>query len=386
MMMKYYKLLISGLIVFFFIQSCERRDNYDEDLAQTLNIINELKGNNTSASLDHLQGIINLVLPPRSDASNVTLEIDVPSGIQISPSSGSVVDLTSPIQLLVTSSNSTRVYTLYTKVLPNQIAFLGNQPTYNDLIANADDDVASAAQWLKDTYPQDFIYLDATTVTISDLASVNVVLFYFDQVGTSTLPSVFTEGTAKSTFIQYLVEGGKMLLGGMATSYAETIGRDKSSMLTIKGNGSGFDSPDTWTIDGGKNFQNSKLTHPIYTFNQGSISFDGDGYIPVIDGGFREDHNNIWDAASLLNPGHELGQFGEFERLFGGKVLAVWGGVTDECCPGIIEFIPVEPFQGTIIAIGIGGIEFNMNDGRTNAFENNVLGIYKNSIDYLSTL
>ena len=88
----------------------------------------------------------------------------------------------------------------------------------------------------------------------------------------------------------------------------------------------------------------------------------------------------------MLNPGHELGQFNEFERLYGGKVLAVWGGVGDECCPGIIEFMPESPYTGTIIAIGVGGMEWNMNDDRDNPFLDNVKGIYKNSIDYLSTL
>ena len=34
----------------------------------------------------------------------------------------------------------------------------------------------------------------------------------------------------------------------------------------------------------------------------------------------------------------QKGQFAEFENLYGGKVLAVWSGVSDECCPGIIEF------------------------------------------------
>lgn len=383
--MKRLKYLIP-LLVIALVFNCEERLNYDEDLDSSLNIITAISGNGTAASIDDLQGIINLVLPPNSDASNVQLTIDAPIGVETFPESGVNVDLTDVFEVSASIGNSTRTYQLYTRVLPNEIAFLGEAATYDDLIATADDDIVAAAEWLQSTYPDDFVYLDAATVTIEDLESVNVVMFYYDQVGTSDLPSVFTEGTAQSTFIQYLVEGGKMLLGGMATSYAETIGRDQSELLLIRGNGAGFDLQDTWTIDGGVNFVTSQLNHPIYTSNEGLISFDNNGFIPIMNEGFREDHNNLWDIAPLLNPGHELGQFNEFERLYGGKVLAVWGGVGDECCPGIIEFMPESAYTGTIIAIGIGGMEWNMNDSRDNPFLENVKAIYRNSIDYLSTL
>ncbi|MGY5848099.1 DUF4960 domain-containing protein [Salegentibacter sp. HM20] len=384
--MRKLKYIVFGLFSVLLLAGCEERQNYDENLDPVLNSITALQGNGTRANIDHLQGVINLVLPPRTDITNVELDIEAPRGVEINPASGNTVDLSERIEVTATYGNSTRKYQLITRVLPNKIAFLGEESTFEELLANADDDIQAAAAWVQETYPEDFEYLYVNEVTYEDLQSVNVVVFYYDQVGTSELPEAFTEGQAKSAFIQYLVEGGKMLLGGMATSYAETIGRDQSGMLTIQGNGEGFDSPDTWAIDNGVNFVSSKKNHPIYTFNEGLIEEDENGYIPVIDGGWREDHNNLWDAVSLLGPGHQPGQFNEFERLFNGVVLAVWAGVADECCPGIIEFKPKTPYTGTIIAIGIGGIEWSMNDGRTNAYRGNIEGIYKNSIDYLSTL
>ncbi|MFD2835015.1 DUF4960 domain-containing protein [Gramella sp. AN32] len=377
------------LICFFslaMLMACDKRENYDEGLDPVLNVVTSLQGNSTKATINHLQGTINLVLPPRTDIANVELNIEAPEGVQIDPPSGTVLDLSDREMVTVTYGNSTRNYQLITRVLPSKIGFLGAATTYEELLATADDDIVAAAQWVKATYSEDFEYLNASEVSFEDLQEVNVVVFYYDQVGTSELPPVFTEGSAKSAFIQYMVEGGKMLLGGMATSYAEVIGRDQSGLLTIQGNGEGFDSPDTWAVDGGVNFVNSKLAHPIYTFNPGLIEFDENGYVPVIDAGFREDHNNLWDASSLLAPGNQPGQFGEFERLYNGVVLGVWSGVADECCPGIIEFKPKPPYSGTIIAIGIGGIEWNMNDGRTNEYRDNIEAIYKNSIDYLSTL
>jgi len=385
-MIKKYKYYILCFLSITMFMACDERENYDEGLDPVLNVVTELTGNGTKATVNDLQGTINLVLPPRTDVTNVELEIEAPDGVQIDPPSGTVLDLSQRQEISVIYGNSTRNYQLITRVLPSKIGFLGSAESYDELIANADDDIVAAAQWVNETYPEDFEYIDAAEVTYEDLEEFNVVVFYYDQVGSSELPAVFTEGNSKSAFIQYVVEGGKMLLGGMATSFAETIGRDKSGMQTIQGNGEGFDSPDTWTIDGGVNFMNSKLNHPIYTFNPGLIEFDENGFIPVIDAGYREDHNNLWDASSLLGAGHQLGQFGEFERLYNGAVLAVWGGVADECCPGIIEFQPKPPYSGTIIAIGIGGIEWNMNDGRTNEYRDNIEGMYKNSIDYLSTL
>ncbi len=366
--------------------ACDKRENYDEGLEPVLNVITSLQGNGTKATINDLQGTINLVLPPRTDITNVELNIEAPQGVEINPSSGTTLDLSEREMITVKFGSSTRNYQLITKVLPSKIGFLGEAETYEELLATADDDIVAAAQWVQETYSEDFEYLNAAEVSFEDLQSVNVVVFYYDQVGTSQLPSVFTEGRNKSAFIEYMVEGGKMVLGGMATSFAATIGRDQSGLQTIKGNGEGFSSPDTWAVDGGVNFVTSKLGHPIYTFNPGLIEFDENGYIPVIDAGFREDHNNLWDASSLLTPGNQPGQFGEFERLYNGVVLGVWSGVADECCPGIIEFKPNPPYNGTMIAIGIGGIEWNMNDGRTNEYRSNVEGIYKNAIDYLSTL
>jgi hypothetical protein len=383
--MKQVKIFLLAVSIGIISWNCEKRRNFEDSISSKLNIITAISGNETEASIDDLQGVIDLVLPPRSDASTVTLTIEAPSEVEIMPPSGTVVDLTSTIEVTASVDGNTRTYQLFTRVLPNQIAFLGESATFEELLATADDDVIVAAQWVADNYAADFIYLDAAQVSFEDLESVNVVVFYYDQVGTSDLPIVFTEGTAKSAFIQYMVEGGKMLLGGMATSYAETIGRDQSGLLTIRGNGDGFDLDATWGIDGGVNFVSSKLNHPIYTFNEGLIEFDNQGFIPIMDPGFREDHNNLWDAASLLNPGHELGQFNEFENLFGGVVLAVWSGVSDECCPGIIEFLPVDPYAGTIICIGVGGMEWNMNDGRPNIYAGNIRGVYKNAIDYLQT-
>lgn len=373
--LKYVLLLVIATITY----SCEERLNYDDQLTSTLNIIESIKIGKTSAAIDNLSGVINFVLPSETNLSSVVLDIKSPDGVILSPASGTTVNLTSPLEITAKSGDKTRHYVINARVLPNQIAFVSDATSIDDIV---DDDVKAAAQWAKSTYGSRFVFIPFSDLTLNSLKAVNVVFFFYDTQGTSALPQVSLD--KKNILTQYLVEGGKILLGGMATSYAEVIGRDKSGLLKIKENGIGFVNADTWSIDGGVNFQNDQRNNPIYNFTQ-VITTDSNGYFPIINAGYKENHNNLWDIAPLLGPGHQKGQFAEFENLYGGKVLAVWSGVTDECCPGIIEFKSNSVYAGTIIAIGVGGMEWAMNDGRTNTYASNIQGIYRNSIDYLNT-
>ncbi len=381
------KYINSSIVLYFIflglfslmITSCEERDNYDKDLSSKLNIIQSMKIGQTSATIDDLSGVINFVLPANSSLNNVKLDITAPDGVVINPASGSIVNLSSPVTATATYNGKTRNYIINARVLPNQIAFINEAATINEIV---DDDVKAAALWTQQTYGTDFVYIPFSGLTISALSNVNVVFFYYDQVGTSALPQEIIN--KKNVLTQFVVEGGKMLAGGMATSYIAEIGRDKSGLLTIQGNGVGGINTDTWAIDGGVNFQNNQRIHPIFNIPN-VISTDATGYFPIIVGGYKEDHNNMWGLAPLLAAGNQLGQFGEFERLYGGKVLACWSGVSDEAVAGIIEFKPTAVYTGTIIGIGIGGMEWNMNDGRINIYEINIKGIYKNAIEYLKT-
>ncbi|GIZ09242.1 DUF4960 domain-containing protein [Flavobacterium sp. UMI-01] len=373
--LKYVLLLVIATITY----SCEERLNHDDDLPNTLNIIESIKIGQTSATIDNLSGVVDFVLPSDVNLSSVVLEIRSPQGVEISPANGTMVDLTTPLEITAKSGGKTRKYIVNARLLPSQIAFVNEALTMD---AISDDDVKAAAQWTKDTYGDKFVYIPFSNLTIEALKSVNVVFFFYDNTGSSNLPQASLD--KKNVLIQYVVEGGKMLLGGMATSYAEVVGRDKSGLLTIKSSSAGGINNDVWSIDGGVNFQIDQRSSPIYNFTT-IISSDVNGYFPVINGGFKEDHNTMWDLGPLLAPGHQLGQFAEFQRLYGAKVLATWSGVTDEAVAGIVEFTPTSVYAGTIIGIGFGGMEWAMNDGRTNVYAFNIKGIYRNAIDYLGT-
>ena len=379
--LKTYKIgiFIFPILSILFFSSCSVREKYDDNLPTSLNIIESMKIGQTSATIDNLSGLINFVLPPGTDITAVKLDSKAPIGVVVFPENGATVNLSSPIVASAIFEGKERNYLISAKVLPSQIAFINEAQTIADI---ADDDVKAAALWAQSVYGSKFVYIPFSNLTIQSLANVNVLFFYYDQVGTSALPQSIL--SKKGIITQFIAEGGKMLVGGMATSLVAEIGRDTSGLLLIRDNGVGGNNPDIWGIDGGVNFQNDQRSHPIYNKTT-VISTNNDGYFPIINGGYKENHNNLWDIAPLLTPGHQLGQFAEFERLYGGKVLAVWSGVSDECCPGIIEFKPTAVFTGSIIAIGVGGMEWAMNDGRVNAYDTNMKGIYRNALDYLTT-
>ncbi|WP_281225436.1 DUF4960 domain-containing protein [Flavobacterium aquiphilum] len=375
---KIYVFFIAAFIVFM-CNACDERENYDSDLPSSLNIINAMKIGETSATIDNLSGVINVVLPANTSLQGLKLDIASPKGVTTSPANGTIVDLSNPLELKTNFNGKIRNFIINAKVLPNQIAFINEASSIEGI---ADDDIKAIAKWAQSTYSNDFIYIPFNELTIQSLAHVNVLLFYYDQEGSSALPQAILN--KKNVITQFVVEGGKMLTGGMANTMIAEIGRDKSGLLTIKSNGSGGVNNDIWSIDGGVNFQNDQRNSPVFNFTT-IISTDLNGYFPVINGGFKEDHNTMWDLGPLLAAGHQLGQFAEFQRLYGGKVLATWSGVTDEAVAGIIEFAPTSVYAGTIIGIGFGGMEWSMNDNRTNVYDANIKGIYRNSIDYLKT-
>lgn len=374
----FYQVVLFGFLSLLII-SCDARDNYNDDVDSKLSILESVSINGVPATIDNLSGVISVVLPNTTNLEAVVLETKTPSGVVSLPASGTTINLMNNKTVSVTFSESKRNYVIDYKILPSRIAFI-NEAT--DIAGIADDDTKAFAQWAKDTYKDDFVYIAFNDLTIESLAEVNVLLFFHDQVGSSALPPAILN--KKNVITQFVVEGGKMLTGGMANSYIAEIGRDKSGLLTTKSNGAGGNNNDIWSIDAGVNFQNDQRNSPVFNMTT-VISTDSNGYFPVINGGFKEDHNTMWDLGPLLAPGHQLGQFAEFQRLYGGKVLATWSGVSDEAVAGIIEFAPTPVFAGTIIGIGFGGMEWSMNDGRVNTYDTNIKGIYRNSIDYLRT-
>lgn len=354
-------IILSGLL------SCEERENY-MDGPSTLTIIESASLNSRNAVIDHLAGKINVSLSGNTDLTSVLFEASVPDGVSLSPSSGSVLDLSDPMQVTVSNGVSDRVYRISATLLPSQIAFLGDGATIADI---SDDDVKAAALWTQSTYGDDFVYIPYEGLTDEALEGVNVLVYVHDQVGSSDQPEAVMERL--NVISKFYVQGGKIVAGLLGTGLVEELGRDISGLRTIIGTGAGGSNPDSWGIG----FSGSPLSNIL----SNGLEFFDTNLAYVINSGYKEDHNALWNLGSFTSA-----PYASFNSMYNAEPIAIWDHTIEaQTAAGIIVWHPFERFEGYIITIGIGGMEWSMNDGRDNPYLGNVEKVYKNSIDYLSS-
>ncbi|WP_319232092.1 DUF4960 domain-containing protein [Draconibacterium orientale] len=347
------------------LQSCNERENY-LDGPTVLDIIEEVTINSKRAEVDHLSGTINISLAGGTDLSSVVFEASLPEGISVTPASGSNLDLTNPAQVVVSNGVSERIYMIYATLLPSKVAFLGDGATIAEC---ADDDVKAAAQWTEATYGSDFVYISYDNLSDESLDGVNVIVYVYDNVGSSDQPAALLDKL--NVLSKFYVQGGKIVAGLLGTGLVEELGRDNSGLRNIIGTGEGGDNPDTW----GVGFTGSEVSNII----SAGLNFYAPNMAFVIDAGYKEDHNALWNLGSITTS-----PYNTFNSRYNAEPIAAWDwAVADQGFAGIVVWNPFERFKGYMITIGIGGMEWSMNDGHNNVYQSNVHKIYQNSIDYL---
>jgi hypothetical protein len=347
------------------LQSCNERENY-MDGPTVLDIVESVMINSKSAEVDHLSGSINISLTGGTDLSSVLFEASAPEGVTVTPSSGSTLNLNSPVQVVVSNGFSERKYTIHATLLPSKVAFLGDGATIAEI---ADDDVKAAAQWAQATYGTDFVYISYNNLSDEALDGVNVILYVYDNVGSSAQPAALLDKL--NVLSKFYVQGGKIVAGLLGTGLVEELGRDNSGLRNIIGTGAGGPNPDTW----GVGFTGSQVSNII----SAGLEFYAPNMAYVIDAGYKEDHNALWNLGSITTSPYTT-----FNSKYNAEPIAAWDwAVGSQGFAGIIVWNPFDRFKGYIITIGIGGMEWSMNDNRNNPYLSNVQKIYKNSIDYL---
>lgn len=359
--------IIAIAILLLGLQSCNERKNYTEGTA-ILDIVESVSINSKSAEIDHLAGTINISLAGSTDLSTALFEVVAAQGVEVSPKNGTNIDLNSPVEVRVSNGVTERVYTINAKLLPSKIAFLGDGATIATI---ADDDVKAAAEWTKLTYGTDFVYISYDDLSDASLEGVNVILYVHDQVGSSNQPQALLDKL--NVLSKFYVQGGKIVAGLLGTGIVEELGRDISGLRTIIGSGAGGSNPDAWGIG----FSGSEVSNAI---SKGLDFFDAN-LAYVINAGYKEDHNALWNLGAI-----STSPYATFKSLYDAEPIAIWDHtIGSQSAAGIIVWNPSNRFKGYIITIGIGGMEWSMNDGRTNPYVSNVEKVYKNSIDYLSS-
>ena len=290
------------------------------------------------------------------------------------------------------------------------IGFLSVYATPDELVANGDDDEASAWLWLHETYPT-AQFVPFTAITSMDVVEPFRVLFWMrdlEGVGEEdvwNVPSVVQNATP--IIKEWYKQGGSLLLWSHATTYIGHLGRlnldDMKGNDHVFGMGFGGINNDVWKmavqLNPGGRFSKDHSNHPIYrglevesTDRTKLIAFKGPGW--------TEDHNCLYFNLPSLYTGignQEEACYTQLTQTYGIYPLGTWDSQIDwvsqmnvfEVQQGNTEF------AGTILCIGNGGCEFSMKnaDGtpdksahpKNNIYQENVLTLAKNSLEYLKT-
>ena len=290
------------------------------------------------------------------------------------------------------------------------IGFLSVYATPEELIADGDDDEASAWLWLHETYPTAQYLYFGDIKSADDVEPFRVLFWLRDLEGVGEdavwgMPEVVTAATP--VIQEWYKQGGSMLLWSHAMPYIAHLGRIELDLLKNNdhaiGTGEGGINNDVWKmavqLNPGGRFSKDMSTHPIYkglevesTDRTKLIAFKGPGW--------TEDHNcltfNIPSALTGIG-NQEEACYTQCTQTYGIYPLGTWDSQIDwvsqlnvwEAQQGNTEF------QGTILCIGNGGCEFSMKnaDGtpdksahpKNNIYQDNVLTLAKNALEYLKT-
>ncbi|MBO4658150.1 MAG: DUF4960 domain-containing protein [Prevotella sp.] len=290
------------------------------------------------------------------------------------------------------------------------IGFLSVYATPDELIANGDDDEASAWLWLHETYPTaQYVYF-GDVHSAADVEPFRVLFWLRDLegVGEDAVWSVPEVVQAATPIIkEWYKEGGSLLLWSHATTYVGHLGRlsldDMKANDHAIGTGEGGINNDVWKmavqLNPGSRFSKDHSSHPIYKGLEVE-SNDRTKLIAFKGPGWTEDHNCLFfNLPSLLTGigNQEEACYTQLTQTFGIYPLGTWDSQIDwvsqmnvwEAQQGNTDF------KGTILCIGNGGCEFSMKnaDGtpdksahpKNNIYQDNVLTLAKNSLEYLKT-
>ena len=284
------------------------------------------------------------------------------------------------------------------------IGFLSIYPTPEQLIKDGDDDEASAWLWLHETYPTaEYVYF-GDVKQASDVEPFRVLFWLRDLEGVGedavwSVPEVVADATP--IIKQWYKDGGSILL------WSGHLGRlnldDMKANDHAIGTGAGNINNDVWKmavqLNPGGRFSKDHSSHPIYKGLEVE-SNDRTKLIAFKGPGWTEDHNCLFFNLPSLYTGignQEESCYAQVTQTFGIYPLGTWDSQIDwvsqlnvfEAQQGNTEF------KGTVLCIGNGGCEFSMKntDGtpdksahpKNNIYQNNVLTLAKNSLEYLKT-
>ena len=271
------------------------------------------------------------------------------------------------------------------KVGATYLAYIGDAADSTAMVTTADDDEIAAAKWFFSTNPK-ARYISFNMIKNGfDLSKYRVLWWNYDiDNGSSDLPAISLDPTVLSALTTYHKNGGGLLLSTYAIQYLWSIGRMTINYTKGIDKGAGGVNPDVWNIGVNIGLKHDQSGHPLYkgfTF----VNTNSRVLIPIIGNGWKENHNFVLFPAGYYNISNMNSEdiYTNFINDNNAVWLGQWDG-GDYSMVGIFELQPKGDFQGSSISIGIGGVEWKVNDS-VNPYQANVQRLYQNAIDYLKT-
>ena len=300
-----------------------------------------------------------------------------------------------------------------------RVAFLSEYATPEQLIADGDDDEASAWLWFHAAYPDShYLYFgDIQSGSLDTLA----VLFWLRDVESGnvsdvlTMPSVVAE--AAPVIADWYRQGGNLILWGHAVPFVETLGRlPEGTILSHSaaiGCGVGSLNLDHWQMSVQLSLEYVNKDHSTHPLFRGlTVYSDAAGrYIRVKGPGWTEDHNCVFFNYPAELTGRDFRKeicYTLLTDYYGIYPLATW----DSQASWVSQLNIWEArrgqtaYQGRVLCIGNGGCEFSMKsyhqsgtdasgnpvyettDDRSaypvnNIYQDNILRLASNAIAYM---
>ncbi|MCR5077131.1 MAG: DUF4960 domain-containing protein [Prevotella sp.] len=291
------------------------------------------------------------------------------------------------------------------------VGFLSVYATPADLVANGDDDEASAWLWFHEQYPNGTFVSFSNIHNEADVDAFRVLFWLRDLEGATendiwNMPAAVQAATPALT--AWYKAGGSLLLWGHATPFIGDLGRIDKALLQGNthtfGAGLGTTNNDTWKMavsanPGGK-FAVDYSSHPLYRGLTVETAGNGMKLLAVKGPGWTEDHNCLYfDIPATLTgmSNQDESCYTSLTQVYGIYPLGTWDSQTDyisqlnvwEAQQGNTQY------KGTVLCIGNGGCEFSLrnSDGtadksahpKNNKYQDNILKMASNAIEYLKT-
>lgn len=314
------------------------------------------------------------------------------------------------------------------KIGVTKIGYLGIYESVDDLVQNGDDDEVAGWAWLSREYVSAQYVPFSSIKSAADLEPYRVLFWMRDleaggEGAVFNMPQVVLDATP--AIRQWYQHGGSMLLWSHATPYIEHLGRIpmgtwQSNDRNINTEPGGFNN-DRWSLavclsPGENKFQKDHSNHPIFK-GMRDVEYNVWGrtvLVPFKSGGFTEDHNCLF----FNYPSQITGYGNQDERCYDdlvGKFGIIPLGTWDSQINWVGQFNVWEAQRcdehhvataaeaipataGTVLCIGNGGCNFNMKDAdgtfkrdlnelpsANNGYQDNILRLAKNSLEYLKT-